>query len=176
MAAAIPTSALAVIRGRPDQRGELAAANRAQFRHPRNNDGRNHRSHALGALQNLIELPILSMFAQMLRDGPLDRLALAFQKTNHSSNPAAVGRTNRLLLAVVLSREHRDQLLAPSYQFLEPFSGRARRDIGTWANLGGEQRQTTRIQTVSLGQLTIGLGKMVRVAGVNPGGRNPRRQ
>ncbi len=112
----------------------------------------------------------------MLLDGLVKRFTLALQKADDGLNAAAVGGTYRLLLAVVFSREHRRKLLAPAHQLLEPLIRRGRRDVGTGTHLGGEQRQAAGIEAVSLGQLTMGLGKMVGVTRVNPGGRNSRFQ
>ncbi len=97
----------------------------------------------------------------MFLDRLVQRFALALQKADDGLNAAAVGGAKRLLLAIVFSRQHRRKLLAPAHQLFEPLIRRGRGDVGPGTHLGRKQHQTAGIEAVSLGQLTMGLSKMV---------------
>src|ERR1700735_2445349 len=108
----------------------------------------------------------------MLLNGLVERFTPTFQKPNDGFNAAPVGGGKRLLTAVAFSREHGRKLLAPAHHLLESLIRRRWCDIGRRTYLRREQHQTTGIEAVSLGQLTMRLGKMVGVTRVDPRGRN----
>ena len=158
VAFAAPFAALAGEGRDPDQGGNLARAKRAQLRQARNQDRTGNRpdpGHA-GASDPL--------------GGSLLELALnacsmaAFSASARADAPDALAdrRIARLLTAIALGRDYRDQLLTAAHQLGQSCPirrHRGRRRLKLFA----EAAQPLGVEPIGFGQLPAGLSKMIRV-------------